>query len=59
MSSGSVKDSRIFILKVTGFIRGNSFIGDLMKNYIDLFFSELIYGHQLSLEQVSGCHKGI
>ena len=29
------------------------------KPFITFFFSDLISGHQLSLEQVAGCHKEI
>ena len=30
-----------------------------MDDFITYFFSDLISGHQLSLEQVAGCHKEI
>ena len=30
-----------------------------VDNFITFFFSDLISGHQLSLEQVAGCHKAI
>ena len=46
---------RVIIVKIIH--RGYFLI--FVDDFITFFFSDLISGHQLSLEQVAGCHKAI